>query len=157
MITDGLENFVESILQNLEDLGVDVSGLEMDHFGYQASSKKDYDELKEEVSELGEMKSENIVGGRRVSVYELLDPIKIKNFEITAFELIEPKEGQNTESILDHIEFVLEDSFEEFIDMYSDVDWDTVAMNRDEFPKVAYRFDDGSGVKFHLENILEEV
>lgn len=41
--------------------------------------------------------------------------------------------------------------------MYSNVDFDIVAMSRDEFRKVALKFEDGSGVKFHLENILEKL
>lgn len=75
MITNSLETFIENILSNLNDLGIDVSKLEMDHFGYQASSKEDYDKLIKEVDTFGEIKSENIVGGRRVAFSNFLNQL----------------------------------------------------------------------------------
>ncbi|MDD3647854.1 MAG: VOC family protein [Candidatus Dojkabacteria bacterium] len=58
------EYFLENILNKLEGLGVDFRDYELDHIGYQASSDEDYDQLLPEFKKLGEMLSEELVGGR---------------------------------------------------------------------------------------------
>jgi len=156
-ITSDLEFFVETKLSALADLGIDVSTLELDHFGYQTSSKEDYDNLKIPSNEIGDLISENIVNGRRVGIYRLKIPIRFQNYTILGFELVEPKEGQICSSHLDHIEMVLNESFESFIQKYPKTNWNFDAMNRPEFPKVSYFFDDGTSVKFHPLNIFEEI
>ena len=157
MITDDLAIFINEKLNQLNDLIIDVSILELDHFGYQTSSKQDYEDKTTEVSSIAQRISENIVGGRRVGIYKLNQPYKHEQFTISGFELVEPKDGQITDSRLDHLEFVLPESFETFIAKNPLVNWDTTAMNRPEFAKLTVKFDDGSSVKFHLKNIFEEI
>jgi len=157
MITDNLQAFIDTKTKQLMDLTLDVSNMELDHFGYQTSSKEDYDTKTLEVSTIAERKSENIVGGRRVGIYKLNEPYKYKGFTILGFELVEPRDGQVTASRLDHLEFVLPVSFEDYIASNPQVDWDTRAMNRPEFAKLVVNFEDGTSVKFHLKNIFEEI
>lgn len=66
---DNYELFIKKILQKLHKLKIDVAMLEMDHIGYQASSNKDYDRLKQECEAMGTMALEAGVGGRRVGMY----------------------------------------------------------------------------------------
>lgn len=157
MITDNLQTFIDTKLKQLNDLKLDVTSLELDHFGYQTSSKEDYDTKTLEVSEIAERKSENIVGGRRVGIYRLNQPYKYNGFVISGFELVEPREGQVTDSSLDHLEFVLPVSFDDYVASNPQVDWDTTAMSRPEFAKLTVKFEDGTSVKFHLKNIFEEI
>ena len=156
-MTGKLEDFIKTKLEQLQKLGVDVSKLELDHFAYQTSSAADFDNLKQEAALTGILKREAIVNGRRVAIFELDEPIRQGNFSITAFELLEPKQGQVCDSKLDHIEFVLDVPFQEFIKKHAEVDWDISMIDREEFPKVAYKFKDGTGLKFHLINILNGV
>lgn len=157
MIIDNLRTFIDTKLKQLTDLKLDVSSMQLDHFGYQISSKEDYDTKTIEVSTVAERKSENIVGGRRVGIYRLHEPYKYSGFTILGFELVEPRAGQVTDSRLDHLEFVLPVSFEKYVENNPQVDWDTTAMNRPEFAKLTVKFDDGTSVKFHLKNIFEEI
>lgn len=157
MITDNLLPFIKQKLDLLQSQNINVTGLELDHFGYQTASKEDYDIKTNEVKSIAVMKSENIVGGRRVGIYKLNEPYIYENYTISGFELVEPRDGQVCISQLDHLEFVLLVSFEEYILSNPQVNWDTAAINRPEFAKLSVKFDDGTSVKFHLKNIFEEL
>lgn len=157
MITENLKTFIDSVLTNLAAVGVDVADLELDHFGYQTSSKEDYENKKVESQHIGKMESENIVNGRRVGIFRLNEPYECKTYKISGFELVESRNGQVCKSSLEHLEFVLKGTFQDFMNKYSSVNWDTAALNRPEFAKLSLRFEDGSGVKFHLRNIFEEI
>ena len=124
MILDNYENFIQKILDKLSELGIDVSCLNMDHIGYQASSDEDYDNLASEFDAIGERVSENIVGGRRVGIYRLNTPLKHQQYTIEAIELYAPKNGQICLSGLEHAEFILLASFESFLKKYPLVPWD---------------------------------
>jgi len=154
MITNNLSNFISTLISLVP---FDVSELQLDHFAYQTSSMKDYDNLKKESLEIGVLVSENIVGGRRVGIFKFEKPIQSNGYEILGFELIEPKEGQVCKSELDHIEFVIPVSFDEYLHLHQDVDWNLSAKDRDEFPKLSLKFEDGKSVKFHTKDIFSEI
>ena len=155
MILDKYEVFIKGILSNLEKLNIDVSKLNMDHIGYQASSNEEYDSLCKEFDTLGEKVSEKLVGGRRVGIYKLFNPLHYKQYVNTAIELVAPKEGQICNSGLEHVEFVITENFESFIKKYPLIPWNISAMNRAEFPMVTLKFEDNTQVKFHLTPVLE--
>jgi len=94
MVVDNYESFIKGLLEKIKQLGIDVSDLDMDHIGYQASSNEDYDRLRTEFDKLGEKISEEIVGGRRVGIYKLNTPLRYQQYTNTAIELVAPKEGQ---------------------------------------------------------------
>ena len=71
-----------------------------------------------------------------------------------AIELIEPKEGQNPKSGLEHAEFLLPVSLEEYIQKYPDINWNTDAINREEFPMLILRLSEDMQVKFPRHSIL---
>lgn len=156
MILENYENFIIKILDKLNKLGIDVSGLNMDHIGYQASSNEDYDKLKAEFDAIGERVSEAVVGGRRVGIYKLNKPLIFRQYVNTAIELIAPKAGQVCPSALEHVEFVI-DGFENFMKKYPDIQWDTSAISQPDFPMIKLKLDKDSQVKFHLTPVLEIV
>jgi predicted metalloenzyme YecM len=156
MILDNYENFIQKILDKLNELGIDVTNLNMDHIGYQASSNEDYDKLKVEFDAIGKRISEAVVGGRRVGIYKLNKPLRFQQYINTAIELIAPKDGQVCPSALEHVEFVI-DGFENFMKKYSDIQWDTSAINQPDFPMIKLKLDKDIQVKFHLTPVLEIV
>lgn len=156
MILGDYENFIKRILGKLDELGIDVSGLNMDHVGYQASSDDDYDKLKIEFDAIGERVSEAVVGGRRVGIYKLNKALCFRQYVNTAIELIAPKEGQVCPSALEHVEFVI-DSFENFMKKYPDIQWDTSAISQPDFPMIKLKLGKDLQVKFHLTPVLEIV
>lgn len=156
MVLDNYENFIKKILDKLGELGIDVSGLNMDHIGYQASSNEDYDKLKAEFDAIGKRVSETIVGGRRVGIYKLNKSLRFRQYVNTAIELVAPKEGQVCPSALEHIEFVI-DGFENFMKKYPGIPWDTSAISQPDFPMIKLKLGKNLQVKFHLTPVLEIV
>ena len=155
MVLDNYTNFIDNILKKLKELEVGVSGLDMDHIGYQASSNEDYDKLSVEFDKLGERVSEEVVGGRRVGIYKLFKPLQFGQYTNTAIELVAPKDGQVCPSALEHIEFVLKEPFESFMGKYSKINWDTSAIDQPDFPMIKLKLDKDVQVKFHLTPVLD--
>jgi len=157
MILDNCSNFLEELLENINKLGVDVSDLDMDHIAYQASSNEDYDRLTKDFEKIGKKVSEEIVNGRRVGIYQLNEPVHFKQYSPYAIELIAPKTEQNCKSALEHVEFVLKDSFDSFLKRYPNLPWDTIAINQPMFPMIRLKLTDTTQVKFHLKTVLDIV
>jgi len=147
--------FLNSFFEQLANVSLDISGLPLDHIAYQASSEEDYESKLPEFLKLGELVSEEIIGGRRVAVIRLDKPLSYKDYEIPALELIEPKDGQRCESDLQHAEFVVDKPFEKYIEQYPEINWDTNSMHRDEFSHLKLNFDNGLTLKFLQMPILE--
>ncbi|QQG41293.1 MAG: VOC family protein [Candidatus Woesebacteria bacterium] len=157
MILDNYKDFLDKLLQDIEAKGIDVSKYNLDHFGYQCSSDKDYDKLKPDVEKIAKLISENIVGGRRVGIFKLNNPLDYKDRKIEAVELVAPKEDQECPSALEHAEFVIDTDFDSFINKYSGLDWDLTAINQPTFPMVKLRLSDHTQIKFHLQPVLKIV
>lgn len=143
-----INQFLDSFFEQIKNVNLDVTGLSLDHIAYQASSSEDYNKVKTNFSNLGKLVNEEVIGGRRVSVFQLDEPLTYKNYQIPVLELIEPKEGQICESALQHAEFVYENPFEDLIEKYPNIDWDTSSMHRDEFAHLKLNFDNGLTLKF---------
>jgi predicted metalloenzyme YecM len=150
-------SFLDSFFDEIAKAGIDISNLKLDHIAYQASTSQDYDQLKPNFIALGEEASEEMIGNRRVSVFQLHNPIKYKNHDIEAIELIEPREGQICESMWQHAEFVLTDSFESYMEKYPRIEWDTTSLSRPDFAHLKLNFENGLTLKFLREPILEMV
>lgn len=155
MILDNYVQFIDIIFQKLQENKIDVAAFEMDHIGYQASSDENYDKLKSEFEKLGHRVSENIVGGRRVGIYKLNNPLKYKQYIISAAEVVAPKKDQVCPSALEHVEFVINSSFETFLKKYQNIPWDLTALNQPVFPMVKLKLDKYIQVKFHLTSVLD--
>jgi predicted metalloenzyme YecM len=155
MILDNYEGFIRKILQKLQELKIEVSDLDMDHIGYQASSDHDYDKLRAEFDKIGKRVSEEIVGGRRVGIYKLFKPLQYRQYANTAIELVAPKDGQVCPSALEHVEFVLKEPFQSFMEKYPNISWDTSAISQSDFPMIKLKLDKDLQVKFHLTPVLD--
>ena len=155
MILDNYQSFIETLLQKVNEFGIAVSDLNMDHIGYQASSNEDYDLSKKEFDMIGDLVSEKIVGGRRVGIYKLKTPLRYEQYVNEAIELVAPKEGQICPSGLEHVEFVLKEDFDSFMAKYPNVSWDTTAVNQPMFPMIKLKLSDTTQVKFHYKPVLD--
>ncbi len=157
MVLDNYTTFIEGILKKINEFGIDVSDLNMDHIGYQASSNEDYDNLRTDFDKIGDYVSEKIVGGRRVGIYKLKEPLRYKQYVNEAIELVAPKEGQKCSSGLDHVEFVLKETFDSFMKKYPNLSWDTSKTNQPMFPMITLKLSNTTQVKFHYTPVLEIV
>ena len=147
--------FLDSFFDQIQKAGLDITGLPLDHIAYQASTVEDYEQHLPEFSKQGELVSEEIIGGRRVAVVKLDEPLIYHDYSISALELIEPKEGQKCDSAFQHAEFVMSKPFEEYMSQYPNINWDTSSMYRDEFSHLKLNFDNGLTLKFLQRPILE--
>lgn len=152
---DKYQIFLNSFFEEIAKVGLNIDGLNLDHIAYQASTSEDYDQKKPQFSNLGTEISEEIIGGRRVAVYELFEPIRYKDYVIPALELIEPKPDQDYSSDFQHAEFVTAQPFETYIEQYPTINWDTSSMSRDEFSHLKINFENGLTLKFLHTPILE--
>lgn len=157
MVLDNVDNFLEIVLQKIEEKEIDFSNFDLDHIGYQSSSPEDYEKLKSEFLKIGKEVSEAVVGGRRVGIYKLSKPIKYKNYSIPAIELVEPKEGQTHPSALEHIELVIDTDFQTFVNKYPNIEFNTSKIDQPTFPMVTLDLGDNLQVKFHLKPVLDIV
>jgi predicted metalloenzyme YecM len=150
-------HFLDRLFENLEKVGIDVSGLEMDHIAYKTSSEKEYFELKPDFLKIGSLVKESMVRERRVGIFELNKPWYYKNYKVSAVELIAPKVGEIIKSGFEHAEFVLNESYESFMGKVPKINWDTSVMNSDLFSMIKLRLTEDMQVKFHQMPILEMV
>lgn len=152
-----IEDFIDTISKKLQELGVDTTEITIDHLGYQADSKVDYDAKTQQLDGIGTKVSENIVGGRRVGIFKLNSPLIYKDQQINVVEVFEPKDRQIVKSAWEHIEFLLSEPLEDFAQKYQDIDWDTSMINRDEFPMLILSLGDGLRAKFPRLGVLDEI
>lgn len=115
--------FLDKIFLNLELSNVDVSSYELDHICYRVSSIENYIIIKKYLYDKSELLSENIVSWRKIATYKLFEPIKYKNREINLIEIPAPKIWSNYEDWFEHVEFVIDISFEEFINKYQKLNY----------------------------------
>ncbi|MEK7527437.1 MAG: VOC family protein [Patescibacteria group bacterium] len=155
MLLDNYISFLDLLTGKIRSFGIDVSHLNLDHFGYQASSDQDYDRLKLEFEKIGKLLSEEIVGGRRVGIFEFFTSLDYRGYPIPAVELVAPKPGQVCPSALEHVEYVIDEDFESFISKYPNLPWDKSKINQPMFPMLTLKLDDNIQVKFHYKPVLE--
>jgi len=53
MILDNYKNFLDLLLQRIQEKGIDISKYNLDHIAYQAESNENYDRLKPQFLEIG--------------------------------------------------------------------------------------------------------
>lgn len=149
--------FFSRIFGVLDTIGIDVSGFELDHFCYRVETAERYEELKEMFGEYGKLLSEKEINGRPISSFKLSDPVVYGERSISVLELPYPKEGSPYKEWLEHVEFVIDKSFEEFMNQYTDIDFDKKAIDKKINPDIGIDYD-WVRVKFHhhtLEYVIE--
>lgn len=150
------KDFLDSLFHKLNVLGVSLQHFEIDHLCYRTSSNQNYEDIKSKFSSLGELLIESEVGGRPIATYKLNGPIKYKDYVIDLVEVPAPKPGRQTQEGLEHIEVIIDESFENFILKYPEIDFNKKALSKDFNPELEIELDN-CAVKFHhksLEHII---
>ena len=148
--------FLNELLNNLK---IDVSKFELDHICYRVDSLSEYEEYKIRFLKLGELLIESEVGGRLISTFKLMKPIKFKDRDIYLIELPAPKIGKSFKSGFEHAEFVIDISFDEFQEKYQNLNFNTSSIHKAHNPELKVKLDNGTQVKFHhksLEDVILE-
>jgi predicted metalloenzyme YecM len=70
--------FLAQLFKNLSSIGVDLTGLTIDHIAYRASANEEADQLKQDWMSDGVLVKAAQVNGREVSVFQLSNPLKFQ-------------------------------------------------------------------------------
>ncbi len=150
-------SFLEQLFSEMSAQNADFSHLTIDHICYRVETEERYQELKEKLSILGEILTEKPISGRPIATFRLDKPFIFQNQKIYLLELPAPKEGRFYAEGWEHIEMVIEPSFQDFMAQNAHLDFDTKAITKKVNPEVRLTFPSGS-VKFHhypLDYVIE--
>jgi uncharacterized protein len=151
------QTFIHGLLGQVTTAGFDLSDfLQMDHLCYRTISQENYDQKKQELAAFGTLVRETSVNERLIATYRLRHPIIVDGWRVDALELPAPKPGSAHAEGLEHVEFVLFDSFELFRKKYADKTFNLASAERGINPEISYQLD-GCAVKFHLLSLLTAV
>jgi uncharacterized protein len=129
----------------------------LDHICFRAASDVDYENKKLEFSSLGSLFSENIVNGRKISVFKTVVPLQNSSLETTVLELAQPKKGASHRVGFEHIELVVSIDLRSLVEQNPHLNFYTKNIN-DKVPEIRLNFLKGT-IKFRnigLEKILGE-
>ena len=144
--------FLDRIFENLKKDNIDISNYELDHICYRVSTIEKYDILKNIISSYWILLAENIISGRNISTFKLDRPIIYKNRKIHLLEIPSPKKGSHYDDWFEHVEFVINCSFDDFMNKYSDINFITKDINKKVNPDIKIKYDNYS-VKFHKDSL----
>jgi uncharacterized protein len=145
------DSFLKTILSKVEAAGFDMADFsQCDHMGYRTTSLEQYEQKKQELKQFGILLGETMVNHRPITTFRLDQPVITGDWRIDALELIAPKTGKPRPEGLDHVEFVLFEGIDSFLQKHSDKTFVTDAADRGINPEIAFRLSDGLTVKFHL-------
>ena len=148
--------FLGKLFIEIEKSKIDIKGCEIDHICYRTSSKKSYESFKQNISEIGELLIESIVGGRPIATYKLAQPIIFKEYVIDLVEVPAPKVGKETKDGFEHIEFVITEDFDHYMQRHEWISFKTKGSHKLFNPEIAFEMGEMS-IKFHhysLESVI---
>lgn len=140
--------FLDQLFQKIQETGIDVTQLYLDHICYRVATMKRYETLKMALSSRAKLLTESIINGRPIASYLLDEPFQYKDRCINCLELPAPKAGKPYEEGFEHVEFVIREPFSDFMEKYPKVKFKTKGMNKEVNPKISLKFE-AISVKFH--------
>lgn len=148
-LPQGVANFVEPLLAQLHQLGLDGEYSQIDHVCYRVLDLATYELLKEGCAAVGTLLSEAYINARPIACYRLHQPVALSSGRfVDVFELPAPKPGVSYVQGFEHIEVVTTGGLESFRAKFSHLSLDVqnfgAGVNRDVSLKLS-----GGLVKFH--------
>jgi uncharacterized protein len=146
-------SFLAHILAEITEAGFDLADfVQMDHMCYRVPSLEHYASKKQDLAQVGTLLGEAQVNGRPIAVFRLNKPVHSDGWRIDTVELPAPKPGVETKEGLEHVEMVLFDDKETFLQKYADKSFELQAVDRGINPEIVFRLPTYT-VKFHLLNL----
>lgn len=143
---------LDRVFVALEQDGIDMSEHELDHFCYRVDTNERYEELKEQTYEIAEHLDDEIISGRPISVFHLHEPFCYKDRVIHCFELPAPKAIPDYPEGWEHVEFVIEEDFIDFMKKYPSSTFITSGQDKEINQEIRINYD-GFTVKFHHQTL----
>ncbi|MEM6697857.1 MAG: VOC family protein [Bacteroidota bacterium] len=148
-------NFLNDLFQKIELQNIDIEHFELDHICYRVETNERYEAMKKELSEIGELLVESEIGGRSIATFHLEEALAFEERKISTLELPAPKPNNRYQEGFEHVEFVISEDFEAFMNRHAHCGFDIKGMTKAINPDVRLGFGEMS-VKFHHQR-LEEV
>ena len=120
-ILGNYEKFLKDSLKETENIGISTVGYEIDHVCFRVSSTREYDLYKRKLLKISSAFLENIVHGRPISKFILKTPLEEEGYSVSLVELPSPKENRQYKTGLEHIEVVVGNDFESFLNRYKNL------------------------------------
>ena len=156
--SEDVEIFLDRIFYGLEKLKIDVSNYYLDHLCYRVATETEYQSRKSELLTDNKLLIESPVNGRLISTFKLNHSIIYGQRIIDVIELPSPKKNTEYLTGFEHVEFVINESFESFSQKYPDVNFDHSSANKSFNPEIRIEIEKNISVKFHhlsLEKVIE--
>lgn len=150
--------YLESVDEFIDRQKLELSLSQIDHLCFRVTNESEYQHYKAELANNGELLVESIVGSRLIATYKLNKPIEYKNTEIDIVELPQPKINNKYALGFEHVEFVIEEAFEQFIEVYPDLAYDHKGCKKEVNPELRIIMPNGGSLKLHhqtLEQVIE--
>jgi D-alanyl-D-alanine dipeptidase len=149
-------SFLDNLFRHLDHHQVESKAMFLDHLCYRVQTLSEYHEMKEKLSAYGKLLTEEEINGRPIASFKLTEPLTYLDRKIPLIELPAPKANSFHSKGLEHAEFVIMESFEDFQKKYPQIHFKTKGLNKDFNPELEIEFED-CAVKFHhlpLESVI---
>lgn len=144
------DSFLTQIIQEVEDEGFNLNDfVQMDHMCYRVPSPERYELKKHELTNVGKLLGETQVNGRPIATFRLHEPVMHSKWRIDCVELPAPVSDTAPKEGLEHVELVLYDDKETFLQKYAGKQFNLDSAERGINPEIGYKLP-SYGVKFHL-------
>lgn len=151
------EIFLDELFDHITRDGIDVSSYELDHLCYRVGTLREYDDMREVLSNMGVLLTEAEIDGRPISTYALTMPLIYRGRTIRLIELPAPKQSVSYKTGWEHAEFAVGEDPKTWMTRYPYLDWDTRALSKSVNSDVSRKYD-VMCVKFHeypLDYVIE--
>lgn len=148
--------FLNLLFSEISQKNIDLKFIEIDHLCFRTESEEDYKKVCQDFSQFGELLIEAPVGGRLISTYKFTTPFEYKDLLIPLIEIPAPKKGKITKRGFEHIEMVVEESFDELIKKYSHLNLETSALSKELNPELEIELETGA-IKFHHQSLKKVI
>jgi len=128
----------------------------MDHACLRVEDDIQYNHWKENLSKIATLLIESEVNGREISTYKLYNPLSFDNITIDVIELPMAKPNSHYRFGFEHVEFVINQTFKNYIETHKNYTFDKKGLEKDFNPELRVSLDDTCSFKLHHLS-LEEV
>jgi len=151
------KSFLEQLITQLRTLKIAIEDLPLDHICYRVETEARYQKLKVALSEIAIILAETSINGRPITTFRLYEPIVFEDRKIELLELPCPKPNNRYKEGFEHLEFVIKEPFEDFMNRYAHLTFDIKGINKAVNADIRLALGDYS-VKFHhypLDYVIE--
>lgn len=152
------EEFLNHLFSQIQQNGVQLKPhWSIDHLCFRVQSQDSYEQHKTAFCQFGRLLIESEVNGRMIATYKLNEPVMHGNYRIDVVELPAPKAGKKTIEGFEHIEVVVDESFEKLMAQYAYMAIDAGGLKKAFNQELELEMD-GCALKFHplsLESVIE--